>query len=274
MRSIWEVQDYRDLLRDAYEEGKIASSAWSYRAMAEHLGMEAGYLHRVIHHQAHLPIRFLPRVLEHLELTGRAAEYFQILVSLARARGQKEKVELRDRADALRDVARRELESAELEIFQNWWVATVRALVEVLGPEAVPEKIAARIHPPVGVDQVRNAVDALLGAGLLARGPAGVPRLRDAHLTAGGAEKAAVVRRLQAQILGLAVEALEAFPPGERDISSLTLALDQDAFEEVREMLRDVRRRIQQRVGRSRKPDRVMQLSLAFFPSAPADRHP
>jgi uncharacterized protein (TIGR02147 family) len=79
------------------------------------------------------------------------------------------------------------------------------------------------------------------------------------------------VRQFQKQILALASESLERFAREERDVSTLTLALDASTFSQIREILRECRRQIQKCVEEAKKPDRVMQLSMAFFPLAPAE---
>jgi len=48
MRSIFEYLDYRDLLRDAYEERKAVNPAYSYRLFAEALGLYASNVFRVL----------------------------------------------------------------------------------------------------------------------------------------------------------------------------------------------------------------------------------
>lgn len=90
----------------------------------------------------------------------------------------------------------------------------------------------------------------------------------EAHLTAGGEAKSHAVRGFQRQILSLASAALEQISPEERDISTLTLSMDENAFREIRELVRECRRQIQKRVEESRESDRVMHLAMAFFPAA------
>ena len=74
------------------------------------------------------------------------------------------------------------------------------------------------------------------------------------------------MRHFQKQVLFLASEALESVPVNERNISTLTLSVDQACFEDLGEMLREFRRLVQKRVDESKRPDRVMQLSMAFYP--------
>jgi hypothetical protein len=46
--------------------------------------------------------------------------------------------------------------------------------------------------------------------------------------------------------------------------------MGEQAFREIRELLRECRRQIQKKVEESTSSDRVMHLSMAFFPAAHA----
>ena len=56
----------------------------------------------------------------------------------------------------------------------------------------------------------------------------------------------------------------------ERNISTLTLSVDQEGFEDLGDMIKEFRRLVQKRVDSIKNPDRVMQLSMAFYPVARA----
>ena len=270
MRPVFDYLDYRDLLKDAYEERKASSPLFSYRIMAEYFGLDASNIFRILQKDLHLPARCHPRAVEFLGLSGRAAEYFLLLTAYARERGRQARQEILEKALALRDVARRHLVDQELAFFRDWWVVGVRCLLEVVDGRVRPDEIASRLSPQVPESEVVRALDLLQELGLVKKASSGRLMLTEAHLTAGGEEKTQAIRQFQRQIMTLASESLERFPRDERDVSTLTLAVDKDAFMEIREMLRECRRQVQKRVEESRKPDRVMQLAMAFFPLAPA----
>jgi uncharacterized protein (TIGR02147 family) len=273
MRPVFDYLDYRDLLKDAYEARKAESSLFSYRIMADILGLDAGNLFRVLQKDLHLPARCQPRALEFLGTSGRSAEYVLILMAYGRERGRKARQELLDKAIALRDVACRELAGEELAFFRDWWVVATRCIVEVDG-RAQPSEIAARLRPAVPESEVKYALDLLQKLGLAKKAVNGGLVLTEAHLTATGKEKVQALWHFQKQILHLAGESLERFPKEERDVSTITFAVDAQASFEIREMLRECRRQIQKRIDESRHPDRVMQLAMAFFPLAPATGGP
>jgi uncharacterized protein (TIGR02147 family) len=270
MRPVFEYLDYRDILKDAYEERKASSPLFSYRILAETLALDPSNTFRVLQKDLHIPSRCLPRVLEFLGLTGRAAEYFQLLTAYARERNTDARKELLEKALALRDVARRRLVDQELAYYRDWWVVAVRSMLEVVQGRVRPAEIAERLCPAVSESDVERALELLLELGLAKKASSGRIVLSETHLTAGGEKRVEAVRDYQRQVLSLAAESLERFPREQRDVSTITFAVDREAFVEIREMLRECRRQIQKRIEESRNPDRVLQLSMALFPLAPA----
>jgi len=270
MRPVFEYLEYRDLLKEAYEERKLSMPLYSYRMMGERLGVDGSYLFRVLQKELHLPARCMPQAVEFLELTGRSAEYFQLIAAYQREKKAKARHEILDKALSLRDVVRSKVEEKELAFFRDWWVVAVRCLLEVVGGRANPKELASRLSPKVSEAEVAQALDLLLELGLVKKGASGRLVLSQTHLTALGDEKSKAVRAFQRQILGMAQESIERFPKGTRDVSTLTVAIDQNAMSEIREMMRESRRQIQKRVEEVSSPDRVMQIAMAFFPLAPA----
>lgn len=269
VRSVYDYMDYRDLLKAVYEDRKAESSFFSYRIMADILGLDTSYVFRILHKNLHLPARCTSRAIDFLGLTGRAAEYFILMTAYARERNRKERTLILEKAMTLRDVARRRLEEQELSFLRDWWVVAVRCVLEIQGGRAEPADIASRIAPTVPVEKVAAALELLQDLGIV-KLVQGRLKIADLHLTADGSSKSEAVSMFQHQVLQLASESLERFPRGERDISTLTVTVDHDAFSEIREMLRECRRQIQKRVEESKRPDRVMQIAMAFFPIAPA----
>lgn len=268
MKPVFEYLDYRVYLKEAYEERKSESPFYSYRMMAEAFGLFPSNVFRILHGDGHLPARCHSRALEFLGLSGRSAEYFLLLVSYARERSAKAKGEILEKAMTLRDVARHPLETSELEYFSNWWTCVVRALLEITDGRAVPGELAGCTVPAVAEADVRASLKLLVELGLVKKASSGRLVPAQAHLTAGGPAKARAVRGFQRQILALASESLERFAPDDRDVSTLTLSMDELAFREIRELVRECRRQIQKRVEECRDSDRVMHLSMAFFPAA------
>lgn len=269
MKPVFEYIDYRELLKEAYDERKAALPLYSYRMMAESLEIDGSYLFRILQKDLHLPVRCMPRAVEFLKLSGRSAEYFQMLVAYARERKASARCDILEKALNLRDVERCHLGGGELSFFHDWWIVAVRCLLEVLDGRANPREISERLQPPISEAQAREALDLLLRLGLVRKADSGRLVPAQVHLTADGEDRRLAVQAFQKKILALAGESVDRFPRDRRDISTLSLAVDAQAFSDIREMLRECRRQIQKRVEETTRSDRVMQLAMAFFPLAP-----
>ena len=263
-----DISDYRDFLKEYYDRRKAEMPFYSYRMMGDKLGLDSSYLYRVLQKKQHLPAHALPAAKEILNLSGREAEYFDLLFSAAVTKDKGKREELMAKALDLRDVDRHSLQAAELKLLENWWIPAVRAYLELNGGVVNVKQISRDLCPPITEAQAQDAIDTLLEVGLVKKMASGKLAVTDAHLTAGGPEKKLAVRHFQKEVLSLASDALDNIPVDERNISTLTLSVDQSCFDDLGDMLREFRRLVQKRVDSAKNPDRVMQLSMAFYPIA------
>lgn len=267
MQSIFEYLDYRKVLLDAFEERKSHQPRYSYSMLAESLGLDTSYVYRILHQRSHLPARCQSRALEFLGLSGRPAEYFMVLVAYSRERNAKDRQVILESAMSLRDVERRILQDAELAYFGSWWIGAIRSMIEVLGGNADAAEIARRLQPPVPVDKVTDAIKLLIEIGLVKKVSSGYLAPTSMHVSSGTTPaKIEAIRKYQRDILGLATESIERFPRELRDISTITLSVDDEGYQDMMGLLRDCRRRVQKRAEEISKPNRVVQMAVAIFP--------
>ena len=79
----------------------------------------------------------------------------------------------------------------------------------------------------------------------------------------------ALIRKLQAELIYLGIESLFRDSPKDREFGSMTLAMTEEEFQQVRFDLRQLRKRVQKDVSVKRKitkGDRVYQLNIQLFP--------
>jgi len=266
MLQLEDVSDYRELLKQYYQQRKDAMPLYSYRMMGQKLGLDASQLFRILQKEQHLPSRCVPLAKDLLGFTGRSAEYFDLLVAAYRTHVPAKRSELLEKAFMLRDVERCSVQNKELRFLSQWWIPAVRSYLEISGGKANPVEIAERLHPRITQEQATEAIELLKELGFVKKLSSGRLGLSQTHLTASGPEKSRAVREFQKQALTLGISALDGIPVEERDISTLTLAVDADCFSDLREMAREFRRQVQKRVEESTSPDRVMQMTMTFYP--------
>lgn len=256
--------DYRDLLRAAYDRRKADNQLYSYRLMAGKLKMHVSHLYRILRKDLHLTPDKIPTVCDFLDLKGREAEHFELLVRYARARTERARDALMLRILDLREPARRPVAHAQFRALSRWQAPVVRALA--LAGEHNPSRIAARIRPRQTADTVLEILGDLERAGLLRRDERGNWCSSDPHLTTGTKFRSEAVRHYQKEVLELAASAIREIPREERDISTLVLDIDDDALQEIGEMIRECRRQIVRRAERCEAPGRILQIAFAAFP--------
>lgn len=266
MPQLSEYLDYREFLKADFEERKRLHPLISYRAMSMRLELDAGQYYRIIHRDLHLPLRAVPRTCEVLGLKGRRAEHFELLVRYGRSRSESERQTLLARIMDFREVERRRLQGQEFRIFSQWFGPVVRSLACQPGTRDARD-VADQLYPEVPLETVEETIALMEEHGFLLRQADGGWQASEAHLTIGGeSSRVEAVRDYQRQVLGLAAQAIGKVPKARRDISTVTLAVDEETMGEVVEMLRECRRQIQRRVEECARPDRVLQMALAVFP--------
>lgn len=225
----------------------------------------SGIFH-VLEKKRHLPVRCAPKAKEILKLTGRASEYFDLLLAASRTKNQRSHDELMQKAFLLRGIRQRDLAKEELTYLRQWWTVIIRSLMDINQGRTDAAAIAQSLIPPITEKQAKESIALLKSLGFLRKISSERVELVDAHLNIRGPEKAKAIREFQAQVMQVGARSLESIDPKRRDISTLTMSVDEECFEDIKQMIHEFRNQLQIRVNECTKAQRVMQLNLAFFP--------
>ena len=82
MKKIFEYTDYREWLRDAFEDFKQRKTVISWRYMAMKMGADPGNLLRVSQGKIHLPLSLIKPAAEFFELEGKEADVKKPIIGL------------------------------------------------------------------------------------------------------------------------------------------------------------------------------------------------
>ncbi|MBO4437643.1 MAG: TIGR02147 family protein [Fibrobacter sp.] len=268
MPTIYDYTDYRDAIRDFYLEKKKSNSKYSYSVLGLAIGLNASHVFCVVEKKRNLPVRCVPAIKKLLGLTGRAAQYFDLLLAATRTKSEKTREEILAKASLLRDVKKHYLQEKEQKYLSDWWTPVIRALIEVNQGKINAKEIAESLEPNIGVENVQESIDLLKELGFIQPLGNGLVKLADAHINISGEERAQAIRQFQANVMQIGARSLNVIPPKDRDISTLTMAVDQKGFEDIKNMIQEFRKEVQVRVDKCGKPTRVLQMNLAMFPVA------
>jgi len=266
--TIYDYTDYRDIIRDFYLEKKNGNSRYSYSVLGQAIGLNASHVFCIVEKKRNLPVRCVPAVKKVLGLTGRAARYFDFLLAASRTKSEKTKTEILAKAFQLRDVKTHSLADKEQKYLSDWWTPVIRALIEVNQGRVDAKEISDSLEPSIEVEKVQESIDILQELGFIQDLGNGRVKLADAHINIAGEQRAQAIRQFQANVMQIGARSLNTIAPADRDISTLTMAVDQQGFEDIKAMIQEFRKDVQIRVDKCGKPTRVLQMNLALFPVA------
>jgi uncharacterized protein (TIGR02147 family) len=266
MKTIFEYLDYRDFLKDFYDEKKARRSYFSYRLFGSKIGMDASYLAKVLIKSRNIANDAVAAVAGFCGLKGREAEYFETLVHFVKAKSQKESKILFEKLLTLQNVSSRPLLESQYEFYQKWHHSAIRSLLEFHDFRGDYKALGERLSPPIPAREAKKSIRLLDRLGLIKKDRDGRFRMTDASITTGPQWSSLAIGAFQEETIRLSAESLELHPKKDRDISTITMNIGARNLEDIREKIREFRESIIKYVNEQQSPDRVMQLNIQLFP--------
>lgn len=267
---VFGFQDYREYLKALYDARREASPIFSYRFMAQRLDVDAGQLSRILQGKLHLPQRALAATIQLCRLEGREAAYFEELMRRARARAKtpEEAARSQERLDALKVPTAGEVEAGQSEYYARWHHSVVRALASI---EAMPQDasmVARSCRPALTEREAGESLELLERLALLRRDDSGRLVPSEPHIAPHPSVPPELLRQWHSQAMSQARMSLERTPPAERDMTTMTVAVNASDLAKVREWIADLRRQVRALAANTAAPDRVFQVNVQWFPVA------
>lgn len=270
--------DYRQYLREYYlyrrAQTKSSLRPYSYATFAASADIKSpNYLKLIIEGRRNLSPDMAAKFAKAMGLGREDAEEFMALVIFTQA------VEPIERNRYLKELAdirvKQQLKTGEIkaetwEKVPSWVMWVLYSLVDQKGvrfdPQALFEVMRGKARP----DEIRKCLERLLDSGELVMNPETGDVTKGRELMSGSETvPVALVRKLQAELIYLAMESLFQDQPQDREFGAQTLALTEAEFEQLKFELRQFRKRWFKDVSVNRKTekaDRVFQLNIQLFP--------
>lgn len=268
--NIYEYLDYRKFLLDFYELEKSLDFTFSYRVFAAAVDMDASLLLKILQGKRHLSSNSIASFIDFFKFKEGKSEYFRQLVAYGKAKNDDDIRSLFESLQKMRPASCRELDEASYRYFQQWYYPMIRSALDVFpyfGKEDA-DALGGCCVPKLTATQVTTAVEALMQLGLAVRKPNGRIVPSEGHVKTKERWLSACISDYQSSIAGLAKNAIENTPKEDRDISTLTMALDSSQIEKIRRILFETRKSIVKVVNSmpSHVCDSVYQLNFQLFP--------
>ncbi|MBN1759839.1 MAG: TIGR02147 family protein [Chitinispirillaceae bacterium] len=266
MDSIFTYSSYREYIRDAIEEKRRKNPRFSFRCAAGRIGTGSGTLSRILNNKRHLGASLLPRLISFLGLKRREAEYFSLLVNFELLADETKKRQCYRDILRMRTGRTTTIPEENHQFFEQWYHVALFELLRIVKSTSDSTALGSMLMPPISGPKARKAIEVLTRIGYIRQTEDESSCTTEPFLTTGDTWESVAIHSFQVAMSHLATKALDTVPKEERDFSTLTMALSNEAFRKVREVVKNARDEIAAIERECRNPERVFQINLQCFP--------
>jgi uncharacterized protein (TIGR02147 family) len=271
MINVFEYFDYRQFLKDFYEQEKKFKPWFSYRYISAKVSLNPGYIVKVFQGKVHLGAKNIGSFADLIGLApeGKDRQYFTELVHFGRAKNQSDIERRFERLQSIKGLKFRTIADSKSAFFAEWYHMAIRLLLSIHPFDGKNyRELASMLSPKITAGEARESIHLLEKLGIIRRGNDGVCIVTDRYISTGEKWTSAVIRNYQKKNMELSIAALENHPKEYRDISSVTMTLPLKDIAVVRERIRQFRHDILLMSQDSKDDDAVFQLNIQAFPVA------
>jgi uncharacterized protein (TIGR02147 family) len=263
---VLEHENYRSFLKSVLAEKKRRNSAYSMRALAQHVGITQAGLSQVLSSKRNLSPAKALQIAEKLGLGAEEAEYFCLLVQFESTKDHQLREAVERRLLKIHPARKStDLSGEVFRMISDPYHYTILLLTKVKGFEFKPARIARRL----GINRydLDAAIARLIKLDLLEESPPGSGRYRETNddLQFHSEIPNQALRSYHRQMLTKAIESLETQTPQEKVMSSEQVVLAKEDLNEARKLAKEFYARIAELSKRAGPKTDVYNVGVQVF---------
>ncbi len=268
MANVFDYMDYREFLKDTYQENKARNPAYSCRFIAQKVGFKsASFFSQILKGRSNISLSMAARFAAFLKLKRKEVDFFEALVLYNQAKNHEERKQGFERLMAFRSSRVKIVGAESFEFYEKWYYTAIRELLWFEPFRGDFDALAKRVSPAIKPAEAKQAVALLQRLGMITRDSQGRYVRADAVSSSTGYDaNATAIHNFQLQTLALAGESIDRFPRGSRSISTLTFSLSDKGFQAIAEELNGFRRKLLKIAEADAQEDTVYQVNFQVFP--------
>ncbi len=269
MQKIEFYTDYRIYLSDYYSHKKKTSGFFSYRQFCMKAGLKSPSIYReVVSGKRNLTPSTITAFIKGVGFSEREGKFFENLVLFNQAKSEESKKKYLAILRGLRYRKPQKLIPVHLyEYYDKWYHPVIRELAVAFDWKDDFAHLGRSVNPPLKTSEARESVDLLLRMGFLKKLENGKYMQTNPDITTGAEVNSLSIRQLNRTYAQLGLEAIDRFPPSERDISSIIMGIPKRKLTELKQVIVDFRKRIIELADNgSGEIDSFYSLVIELFP--------
>ena len=266
MQDIYSYYDYHKYLMDFYNEKKSSLPLFSYRYISDKVGIDHGLIVKIFQGKRHISTRSIPAFTLLLGLSRRKSEYFELMIKYRKAKTSNEIKHYFEKLLSFSGIEEHRVESDKYEFYQKWYYTAVREILHLYPFKDDYEWLANMVEPAITPAEAKKAVLLLERLAFIKRNEDGFFELTNRFVTTGLQWRSIAIRTYQKEVMNLAMQALDTIPKEERDISTVTLTLDDAGLALARDRIAALHKELVEISAACQNVNRAYQINLQLFP--------
>ena len=270
MKSVLSYIDYRQYLRDFYDEKKQTTRYFSTRYFTKKADLSsASFLREVINGKKNLGKQTVEKFIRALDLTGKEARFFRHLVFFNQAKGADEKQDHYAVLLALMNTVKEfQLTALQHQIYNYWYIPVVRELACIVDFKDDFTLLAKSVIPAITASEAKSAVRLLVRLKMLRKRDDGRYEQSSSAVQAKSDLDAMAIMNFTRSMTEKAMEALQTLSRDERNFSTVTCGMSPSCYELILAEINAFKDRVVTIINSDERTpdDRVYQLNFQVFP--------
>lgn len=229
---------------------------YSIRAFANFLKTDSSSLTQILRGTRNASVKMIERFADLLE----ASPEIRLVIVADAKKKQRRKFALPPQSEPESYL---QLQEDIFNMMADWYHYAILELSKIPGFDPSPRWIAVKLG--LSTTEARIAIERLQRLSLLVKENGKLKASTDLVTNAGGLPTSEAMRSLQRQVLQKALRSIEETPPERKDITSMTMAIDERKLPEARTMIKEFRRRLCDFVEDG-VPSAVFNLGIQLYP--------
>lgn len=266
--NLFDFDNYRRYLQAYYHYRKAANPGFSHRVFARKAGYRSSsFLKHVMDGKRNLTDTMIVNFAKALDLDAAETRFFRQLVRLNQARTVEDRQQIASQIMRSKTFRRlNSLSQSHFEYWSHWYNVAIRELVALPGFREDPEWIAAALRPQITPQEAARSLQILQELQLLRRDAQGRLCQVDRDVGSGDEVINASLAHFHKEMIRRAGEALDRFEREARQITAVTMSLNDEGEQIVRQMIHEFRKDLLAVSDRYSNPTRIVQINFQLFP--------
>jgi len=267
MKRIEHYENYRDFLKDYFEEKKKTSSFFSSRYFCRKAGLSSPSLYQeVVEGRRNLTQRTIPAFVKGLGLTDKDAAFFNTLVHYNQSKTPQEAEIFLEQLRKMRQKVKTSVVPEDHhEYYSKWHHTAIRELACLINWGDDYEKLSLSLNPPITKKEAKDSVELLLKLGFIVK-KKGKYYQSNPAITTGTEAVSSSIRNVNKQLCELGMRALDVFERDERYISNMTIGISRAAYEQIVQEVGEFNDRVRRIVNDDKESETVYNINFQMFP--------